>query len=1155
MHRRNSSKRLSRRKSTSSTCSKHESIDPEIARQHAQTAATLAFTRAQERTSTDGGHRGKRHSRSNTTSSHIDRQSLPPQPNDNDVSHPNMGVRRQQSVRFVGPNAIQRPQSNIPKIAQAMHAAIERKQSTADLGPIAMTTNTPVPAAYRPPSRSSSLGKASIGRGKAESFVTAVAAYNELYTREDELASTPSSYRRIRKSKSMFSPLKAPSVFYTNGTPDRSGGSYISTNDNTPNYQISQSQSHEAPLRVQRSMSFLRGGRGHVTRERNDQAVQMARDRFFQQTTQQRLREQPSFLFRSKAQRQDKPFRKSVRTASTSNHSTTVNSFDHPGPFKERRLRDKARKASRTIKDKLKRVFGRNRDPVDIPRQQVDAHETHVRKYCGDVELMHNDYENVPHPTQATLSRVAARPPSLHEFNSSQQLRSFAGSVKSAQSDHSCEKSRVTSWDTSGVNTLTSQAARLQAERELQRLSIINENGTHVPSSSFARPKLNQTSAYPFHHRPSKSAGHIPPHIPGPVDSARVYSALMKRLDESSPRAKLEASRKASTESFNPGMIVQQRSSSLSSRGDKTPVTIRHVLPDDPSNKAHEEALHEHQWVRSGSVHTAHTENASRFTGTHIHQWTSADTLRDARMRQEDDVFSPSDAPFRTRTSDTNISKHRRIHSDTSLYPLSRQVSMKALYYTVPEELGLTPQDIALRNEPVIPWQQPLRESRSTFFGGSSITIARTTSPFRRSQVGHNHNSSTTSIDDQSLPNPIFQATTSTELMCPLIEVQDTRKAYSDSMYSRTTSGQGPAAADSTSSLPMDGKDSSDLPPPVTAPGDVIIIDRRTYRPGISADQGHRNASSGGSTGSTEWKNWMSSEVAKLERGKENANMPASYVNYALPTMPKSFQAGHIRESAQIAEDYSDISQKTFNAAKQPLGVLQYNSNVQNIPQYNTQNVPHLKPILKKRSTISLVENNDLSAPVGSIPVPPPPPVPVRSPLRQKHSRSSLPSTTNGSSPHSETLTTVKVPSVNGRNMLHKRTGSASTIKSTKSVETPGKLVKKSKRSSGTTAQENLGSRHSASSGKATGEKQFGSASTRSRTPGSTWIIDSEANSPERNEDIYCTDGAGLMGPAMTGGMDELNAQQMGSKRMVDMFLSSRRKRIAGGSDESGVFI
>lgn len=56
-----------------------------------------------------------------------------------------------------------------------------------------------------------------------------------------------------------------------------------------------------------------------------------------------------------------------------------------------------------------------------------------------------------------------------------------------------------------------------------------------------------------------------------------------------------------------------------------------------------------------------------------------------------------------------------------------------------------------------------------------------------------------------------------------------------------------------------------------------------------------------------------------------------------------------------------------------------------------------------------------------------------------------------------------------------------------------------------------------------------------------------------RDDDIYDVEGTGLMGPDR-GELSEKDAQAMGSQRMVEMFLSSRRKRIAsGGSENDGV--
>jgi hypothetical protein len=212
MLRRNNSSRLSRSKSTSSVHSKHESIDPAIARQYAHTAATLAFARAQERNSADVGHSGSSLTK-NSTDIVPDRQPLSQQTNPATGDHV---IKRQHSVRFAGLQAVQRRQSIGTRAVQRT----SQETSSASLRPVAMTTNAAVPAAYRPPSRSSSIGKASMSKATAEKFQS-IALYDEYYTHEEDAPSTPSSYRRLRRSKSMFSPLKAPSVFYTNGTPDR----------------------------------------------------------------------------------------------------------------------------------------------------------------------------------------------------------------------------------------------------------------------------------------------------------------------------------------------------------------------------------------------------------------------------------------------------------------------------------------------------------------------------------------------------------------------------------------------------------------------------------------------------------------------------------------------------------------------------------------------------------------------------------------------------------------------------------------------------------------------------------------------------------------------------------------------------------------------
>ena len=739
MHHRNSTSRLgvNRRKSTSSVHSKHESLDPEVARQHAQAAAALAFSRGQERRSVDAGRPGL--SRSNTTSSQGQRTWQSTRQDETRV------LRHQHSVRFVGPRGGGYQQSVAS--SRPSRPSIEANPSTATLRPMVMTTNAPVPAAYRPPSRSSSIGKASVRRG-IESYVAASTAFNEYYTNEDDVASTPSSYRRIRKSKSMFGPIKTPSVYFTHDSPDRSVFSYSAAQTPQPSPSV---------LRAPKSMSFLRGGR---ERKRNDAAVQMARDRFFHESTQQRLREQPSFLFRSKSQRQEREFRKSVR-------SSSINSLPAKSSIptqsiksaKESGLKEKARKISRNMKDRLKRAFGRNKEPIEVPNQQVSASETHVREYNGDMSFTYEP-SNIPHPSEATLLSVASRAGSLHATRSNQTLRSQAGSIVGSGCPPS-DPSRVTSWNnTSAVTTINSQTQKLtytEKERELQRLSVINENGTHLSSGTIHRLK-NQVSAYPSLplHRPSKSAGHVPHQGVGGVDSARVYSALMKRLDENSPRAKLEASRKGSVESLvNSG----------------TPATVRNVPGSNGSSRA-ESTCCQHRWVNADYVQVAQSEETDGYNGTHVHQWEQADPVREAGMRNEDDVFSPKDPPKTTQVYSMNNRNESFLSTAT-----------KESFYTVPEESSTNAQYQVRRNEPVI---QPIRDSRSAFFGaGPPVAIGRTPSPFRRAMALSNSRPST-ALGNNSLEQVTPYETSGAAGLDGASQF-GSGVAYSESVYSRTT--------------------------------------------------------------------------------------------------------------------------------------------------------------------------------------------------------------------------------------------------------------------------------------------------------------------------------------------------------------------------------
>ena len=1064
-----SSNRLSHRKSASSTYAKPVHTDPGIARQHAQAAATYAFARAEERKSVDMGHSTITpaenkiidHRRSSSKDKILDQETR--------------GVRRRQSVRFIRPNAVRSQQSFEQRSIQD---SINEKIHSSSLQPMALKNEIPVPAVYRPPSRSSSRGKVFVDNGISESYMATLAAYDQYYTKEDDVASTPSSYRRIRKSKStktLFTPLKASNILFSNGTPSSDYNNRIL--NKVPWIQNKECQ---PILKAPKSMSFLRGGSDHMSasmRQNRDIAVQIARDKFLHQIEQQRLREQPSFLFRAKAWREPKPFRQSVRTGSTCSNGMPVGSTIPAAHQKQGSLRVKARKASNSIRRALQNLFRRSGDDQDeatVTTQQAETRKTRSNgQHLEDSNTSRGELSAIPHSESATVSRVGSRIPSLHTVASAQQLRSRTGSVRSLRSEGS-SKSRVTSWTSTVENTVNSRHA--QAERERQRLSIIQENGTHISSSSFNRLAIsNQFSSYPAFHRPRDTIDNVTP-VPGPVDSQRIYLALMKRLDENSPKTILNAQNAASVENIEVIKRIPPRSSSVSSHDSshrsRAPATIRHVRESSRGPKDSEEQY----------------ENDLTYP------------------QENDDVFYP-----KSHSQSNSSVCHHQFHVDAKEDSAVRQNPIYDIYPVVKIKEGeiLSPQQIAARNEPLTKPSRARRETRSTFFGQPSFTICRSTSPYRRALAEADYNPGDTAGQASvgQNPNQALHLASKAKSSAPKYNEMGgnlrATETYSESAYSRSTNGRTPPAQ-SSQSLILHEDDLSH-----SGETALAIIDRPTYR---SAHPNNRGISL---ESSQEWKGWLSAEVSALE--EVGAMETLIKVDYTLPTTPNLL--GHVREYAQIRED-TQVSQRRLDMAKQPVGVVQ-----QIVPQ-----PPQLKPIVKQKPSTSSIGITIPSPPPP--PLPPPPPVPTRSDLRMMQSRVSLRSIDTGNT--QGTLSTrssaLKLAPLTTHQLLQPQSSIA--ISSTNALT---KLVKRNRRPSNS-------SKPSPGMGTAV-DKQFGSAISWTSCSGT------ENRSPQ--DELYDSDGAGLMGPT---GVQQLDAQALGSKRMVDLFLSSRRRRVAG-SDEGNAFL
>ncbi|KAH6885263.1 hypothetical protein B0T10DRAFT_91863 [Thelonectria olida] len=517
MLRRNSSRNkqrrpLSRSKATNSTTRSPvrllEAIDPAIAERDARIAAVLSYHRAKSRNShempamprdpasfypdrSDGVPSSGRRS--------LDRsESTRSQPGGTESAS---GIKRRQSVRFAGPTAPPRR-----KLASPASETSHTNPGLRGLGDNRPASTLPYTRPTPDP------------HGMTRRYIDSLQAPTESYLPEDGIASMPSSYRRLRKSKSMFStfnPLN-PGYYFNNGTPEKDCKQYFGR-DAMLHKKENEPLRSDYPPRASTSLSVLKGRRAtsrSTSRVENDLAVQLARDTFRQQMQEPiRLKPRSSMFFGSRRKRSESSigFRKSLRTSS--NNSTVVSSAFSTHSIsvpKQPGLRKAARKVSQTLRTKLKGLFTRPKSVADSDAQDdlKDAHESD-----GESDS-HLDYGTA---TQAaSVLRVRSHVPSLHAVPSNQELKSrkgSVGSINSTEQQPNENKSRVTSWTNS-----TTETASCVSELERQQISGIKQTSPNRLSASRAFRQhvlVDEEQVSPFGRT---------------VDSQRVYSALMKRM-------------------------------------------------------------------------------------------------------------------------------------------------------------------------------------------------------------------------------------------------------------------------------------------------------------------------------------------------------------------------------------------------------------------------------------------------------------------------------------------------------------------------------------------------------------------------------------------------------------------------------------------------
>ena len=462
--------------------------------QHALTAANLAYERA------------SRFASSNKWATKAEAwQGLGP----SETSKNQPGPKRSQSIRFAGPNA--RP---------LMTRSITRREA-----PHSRASHQSCPPSI--PSRTTSYFP------DGDSLMAQPGEFGE-----SDMASMQSSYRKLRKAKSMFSPGRTPpAVFSGDAQKYKRHFKRHSWQSNTA------SEGHSGVLtpRIQRSHSFLRGGTDRITSSNrqyatHDAAIQLARDTYLQQLEEQRLKQQPSFLNIGKRRKSQKPFRKTVRSHSTISYGTAI-----PSPLAsiepaKASIGQKARSLSQTLKQSIQRIFKRStNDQSPVPVQHLSASHAHYRDYTKSPNGRVDDYSPVPGPDAELIRLVSSRETKQHDVPVYVDKSSRPGSIRSVSmhsiDDESNDRSRVTSWTNStAADTITTIPQLV----ERKRLSIIKEDGSPYQPSSLSRKYgfLNDEHIKVRQSLRQKTADR--------VEAERVYSALQRKINEDRRNAGFE---------------------------------------------------------------------------------------------------------------------------------------------------------------------------------------------------------------------------------------------------------------------------------------------------------------------------------------------------------------------------------------------------------------------------------------------------------------------------------------------------------------------------------------------------------------------------------------------------------------------------------------
>lgn len=751
---------------------------------------------------------------------------------------------RRRSVRFVGPNSGLQTRASRTSVRDV----VSGREDTAPRRPIhtsesiqnagsSRQTVLPGPQNVQPPDRTSSCGKtqATPKPALSQGYLQSLATDHQPYTPEDDIASMPSSFRRVRKTRSMFTTrMSARNSDETNQDALLlSTGSAARANQGLPSALWShlsisnRGKSHTAPptpgLKTPKSMSFLRNRRGRTSTSAADYESALGISPILSESSshehppRSRILPKPSMFFGPKGTKIGQSMRKTSRHSSsnaalpTSDTTTSIHGS----------VRVKVRKVSASLRSKFKNLFvHKSEDDAELPAQQVEAQRTHVADLFDSNPFGSTAIEARGFQDRSSVSRVSSHIPSLHAVPSSEQLRSRRGSIGSLGAEArrtSDDKSRVTSWSsTEGTTVVTHRPHEKSEDVGSQRFSSTTKQSLQAPVPSISR--RSRLSLQTITSQEALVAPSIMERLPpgAIVDSQRVYSALMKKMSE--------------TQQHFAELLEEERKSSGHS---------------DP--------------FRTLSPPTSEDSSDSEVPATYPHEHPQTDWRQDSSR-------SSSDAQGNALRVEGH--DHRSLSPPIHLTPAGAECSSK-----------------------------PIVDRSSAFFGSPTSHLFRTRSPWRRS-LQETIQQGLASCDDttESIGGPTSAARVADNRV-------DSASNYSqDTQIHNQEMKQEYPVADLSQSL-----DTQEVP---------VCADAPTYRP-----TGERLIST---ASSVDWKTRLSYDVEKMERSSPSPTRVSggrSEVEYVIPTMPRAFGHGHVREAAQIG-GYEDEHNSTVRMPINPMAPL-----------------------------------------------------------------------------------------------------------------------------------------------------------------------------------------------------------------------------------------